>query len=152
MKTLIQLLDDQTFSSEVPFRVENYQAGNLILEENEEGRDVFLILEGQAYVKTNLGGMIDCQHTAGLAKLKETDVFGEIAMFDGEPRTACVTAHTDCLVVRYDGPKLLSYMDKNPEIGYYILKDMFQHLVLHLRQNNLRAKTALQLYLTEQSY
>lgn len=152
MKTLVQLLDDPRFTTEVPFKVENYSAGDVIVEEDEEGRDVFLILEGEAHVKTNLGGTVDCDQSAGLAKLKEADVFGEIAMFDGEPRTACVTAHTNCLVVRYDGPKLLAFMDKNPEIGYYILKDMFQHLVGHLRQNNLRAKTALQLYLTELSY
>lgn len=150
MKSLINLLDDPEFIQLVPYVVENHSINSTIVEEDEEGRDVYLILEGHAHVQTYIEDKT-AGLTTGLAKLGEGDMFGELSMFDGEPRSAFVTAATNCLVVHFDGPKLIQYMDSHPGNGYFILKDMFEHLVAHMRQNNIRAKTALQLYLTEQS-
>jgi hypothetical protein len=40
-------------------------------------------------------------------------------------------------------------MDSYPEKGYFILREIFMRLIMHMRQSTIRTKTVLQLYLTE---
>jgi CRP-like cAMP-binding protein len=101
-------------------------------------------------VSTNISDTAS-QFSPGLARLSKDDIFGELAMFDGEPRSAQVIALTDCEIVKFDGPKMISFLDKYPEKGYFVLRDIFMHLVMHMRQNNIRTQTVLQLYLNEKS-
>jgi CRP/FNR family cyclic AMP-dependent transcriptional regulator len=84
-----------------------------------------------------------------LARLKEHDFFGELAMFDGEPRSEEVIALTDCEIAKIDGSSLIRFMEQHPEKGYFVLREMFMNLVRYMRQNNIRTKTVLQLYLSE---
>lgn len=61
-------------------------AGTDLVREGEDGDALFVILEGEAIVKT--GGR-------ELARVGEGDYFGELALLDGEPRAADVVAQTD---------------------------------------------------------
>lgn len=144
---LLTLLDDPLFLKIVPFEKTVYRAQDVILEEDVEGRDVYYILQGEVQVRSSLSD--GEKLSASLARLGENDFFGELGMFDGEPRSAEVIALTDCEIVRIDGPNLIRFMDQNPEKGYFVLREMFMNLVRHLRQNNIRTKTVLQLYLSE---
>jgi hypothetical protein len=44
---------------------------------------------------------------------------------------------------------MLSFMETYPEKGYFVLRELFMNLVMRIRQNNLRTKTVLELYLRE---
>ncbi len=151
MKSLKLLLDDPEFIGQVPHTIENYAAGDIILEEDDEGRDFYLILNGEVQVTTYIEDKVG-DKTTGLTKLGEDDLFGELSMFDGEPRSAQVTAATDCAVIRVNGPAMIKYMDAHPEMGYFILREMFMRLIMHIRQNTIRSKTILQLYLAEHAF
>jgi len=131
----------------VPFEKSVYRKQDIVLEEGDEGQDVYFILQGEVQVRSRVIG--GDKLSAGLARLGENDFFGELAMFDGERRSAEVVALTDCEIVRIDGPSLIRFMDQNPEKGYFVLREIFMNLVRHLRQNNIRTKTVLQLYLNE---
>jgi len=48
------LLDDTEFARQVPRTVQKYKAGEVILEEDDEGRDVFFILSGKVQVSTHV--------------------------------------------------------------------------------------------------
>jgi CRP-like cAMP-binding protein len=61
-------------------------AGTDLVREGEDGDALFVILEGEAIVKT--GGR-------ELARVGAGDYFGELALLDGEPRAADVVARTD---------------------------------------------------------
>jgi CRP-like cAMP-binding protein len=148
MMNLRILLDDADFNRKVRYKIEKYKVHDLILEENDEGQDVFLILKGEVQVSVHIEEDVR-ELTPGLAKLVENDVFGELSMFDGEPRSARVVALTDCEIVRFDGPDMLMFMDTYPEKGYFILREIFMRLIMHMRQSAIRTKTVLQLYLTE---
>jgi len=145
---ILTLLDDPLFSKIVPFEKSVYRKQDVVLEEGDEGQEVYFILQGEVQVRSSFmagGGKL----SAGLARLGENDFFGELAMFDGDRRSAEVIALTDCEIVRIDGPSLIRFMDQNPEKGYFVLREIFMNLVRHLRQNNIRTKTVLQLYLNE---
>ena len=64
----------------------NHKAGTVIAREGDPGIGLFIIAEGSA--KVSIGGQTK-------AKLGPGDFFGEIALLDGGPRTATVTAQTD---------------------------------------------------------
>lgn len=64
----------------------SHKAGTVVAREGERGIGLFLILEGTARV--TIGGKTK-------AKLGPGEFFGEIALLDGGPRTATVTAVTD---------------------------------------------------------
>jgi CRP/FNR family cyclic AMP-dependent transcriptional regulator len=146
---LLTLLEDPVFLKIVPFERTAYRKQEVILKENDTGQDVYVILQGEVEVRSEIAE--EAMLLSGLARLKENDFFGELAMFDGEPRSAEVIALTDCEIVKIDGPNLIRFMDAYPEKGYFILRDIFMNLVRHLRQNNIRTKTVLQLYLNEKA-
>jgi CRP-like cAMP-binding protein len=64
----------------------SHRAGTVIAREGERGIGLFLILDGECAV--SIGGREK-------GRLHEGDFFGEIALLDGGPRTATVTAVTD---------------------------------------------------------
>jgi CRP/FNR family cyclic AMP-dependent transcriptional regulator len=63
-----------------------HRAGTVIAREGQRGLGLFLILEGECSV--SIGGK-------ERARLGPGQFFGEIALLDGGPRTASVTALTD---------------------------------------------------------
>ncbi|ASF46579.1 cyclic nucleotide-binding domain-containing protein [Methylovulum psychrotolerans] len=148
MINLVILLDDPDFIESVQFSKVKYQPDDIILKENEVSQDVYFILDGQVQISTCIGGEVD-RVLPGLARLAKGDFFGELAMFDGEPRSAEVTALTACEIAKVDGSQMLSFMEKYPEKGYFVLRELFMNLVIRIRQNNLRTKTVLELYLSE---
>ncbi|PPD48714.1 MAG: hypothetical protein CTY16_05455 [Methylobacter sp.] len=150
MINLAFLLDDPDFTASVQFTKIKYQTNDVILKENEISQDVYFILDGQVQISTCIGEEVD-KILPGLARLSKGDFFGELAMFDGEPRSAEVTALTECEIAKVDGSQMLSFMEKYPEKGYFVLRELFMNLVMRIRQNNLRTKTVLELYLQENS-
>jgi len=66
-----------------------YAAGEPIVREGAHGSSMFLLMRGDAAVTL--------ARTSGeVARLHDGDFFGEMSLLTGEPRTATVTAVTDC--------------------------------------------------------
>ncbi len=149
--SLNNLLLDEVFIQKVGSVNEHYQKNDIILKENDDGIDLFLVLSGQLQVRTTLKTEINHELASGLSKLEVGDIFGEIAIFDNEPRTAEVIASTNCEIVRINGSKLIQFMDDYPEKGYFIMRDLIFNLIANIRQSNLRTKTILELYLNQQA-
>jgi CRP/FNR family cyclic AMP-dependent transcriptional regulator len=144
---LLTLLDDPIFTEMVSFEKFPYCKQDIILEEDDMGRDIYFILHGEVQVRSKIAD--DGTLFSSLARLGENEFFGEMAMFDGGPRSAEVIALTDCEIVKINGVNLIRFMDEHPQKGYFVLREIFTNLVRHLRQNNIRAKTAMQLCLNE---
>lgn len=148
MMNLRELLENPEFTQAVACTKASYKAGDVILNEDEESQDVYLILDGKAQVTTSIDADVG-ELTRPLARLSTDDIFGELSMFDGEPRSAEVIALTDCEIAKFDGPGMIQFLDDHPETGYFVLREIFMCLVMRMRQNNIRTKTVLQLYLNE---
>jgi CRP-like cAMP-binding protein len=70
-----------------------YQAGEVIVQENDFGETAYVITQGQVEVTKGLHGQ-----NVHLAYLGAGETFGEMSMIDEKPRSATVTAVTETLV------------------------------------------------------
>jgi CRP-like cAMP-binding protein len=88
-----------------------HSEGTVIAREGERG--MFLILDGQARV--TIGGKMK-------AKLGPGDFFGEVALLDGGPRTATVTALTSLRLVGITGWVFRGLLMEHPSIALKTLE------------------------------
>ncbi|MFZ4502899.1 MAG: Crp/Fnr family transcriptional regulator [Methylovulum sp.] len=150
MINLTELLLDPDFIDNVPFKIIQYQATDVILAENETSQEVFFILNGVVQVSLLIN---DDQGRLlhNLARLAKNDIFGELSMFDGEPRSAEVIACSQCEIAKVDGKAMLNFMEKFPDRGYFILREMYMNLITRMRKSNIRTKEVLDLFLQKRS-
>ena len=66
---------------------ETFQDGQIIFEEGSNGDWIYVVEEGEVEISKKVGGQRIVVET-----LNETDIFGEMAYIDKEPRSATATA------------------------------------------------------------
>ena len=79
------------------FKDQKFEAGATIIKQGDEGRDMFFLVEGEAFASImNEGAEQEVkQYASG-------DYFGELALLSGDPRAANVKARTACSTVSMD--------------------------------------------------
>jgi CRP/FNR family transcriptional regulator, cyclic AMP receptor protein len=93
----------------------SHRAGTVIAREGEPGVGLFIILDGKAEV--SIGGVKKTTLGPG-------DFFGEIALLDGGPRTATVTAITDLKLLGLTEWVFRGLMMEHPAIALKTLQQM----------------------------
>lgn len=95
--------------------VENEKSGGLF----SRGAKMYLLLEGE------IGLMI---RNRFFGVVKKGDVFGELAVIGGLPRTATAMAKTDCRVLSLDEKQFHAALQKTPEFALMLMSIMVQRL------------------------
>ncbi len=87
-----------------PLKLRRARPGDVILAEGQPGQSFFVIARGSVRVSKHLahGG------ESNLAVLHEGAIFGEMALVSASPRTATVTAQTDCDLLEFDRDALVA--------------------------------------------
>lgn len=130
------LLSHPDFSEGAVWRRCHYPPNTTVFGEGDTGRDVFLILKGSVRVLGSVD-LDDARHIRpGFSDLDEGEVFGELALFDSQPRSAAVVTVTDCDLAVVDADELMNFLDAHPEVGYPLFKDLILILVKRLRAAN----------------
>ena len=93
----------------------DHRAGTVIAREGEPGVGLFVIVDGEAEV--TIGGKKK-------ATLGPGEFFGEIALLDGGPRTATVTATTDVKLLGLTEWVFRGLMQEHPSIAIKTLQQM----------------------------
>ena len=93
----------------------SHKEGTVIAREGERGIGLFLIVEGQC--KISIGGKTK-------AKLGPGDFFGEVALLDGGPRTATVTAMTRVRLIGITGWVFRGLLMEHPSIALKTLESV----------------------------
>jgi CRP-like cAMP-binding protein len=134
-----------------------YAKGAMILKEGETGESMYMIEEGMVEVSKALvmrWGREDYQDRDKiLTKLSAEDhaVFGEVALFEQNRRTATVVALTDSLLLEIAKADFLRLAAENPRIGYKITRNIAQLLCSRLRkadEDTIKLTTALSIALS----
>jgi len=98
-----------------PFFAENEKAGGLF----SKGARMYLLLEGEValMVRNRFFGVV-----------KMGDIFGELAVIGGLPRSATAVARTDCRVLALDEKQFHTALEKKPEFALMLMSIMVQRL------------------------
>ena len=89
--------DYERFSISEAFIESSFKAGEHIIKQGESGKDMFFLVEGDAYASITVDGA-----DKEVKKYKKGDYFGDLALLKGEPRAASIIARTDIEVVSVD--------------------------------------------------
>jgi CRP/FNR family transcriptional regulator, cyclic AMP receptor protein len=98
-----------------------FSTGEVIVhEDDDEGQTFFVIVSGRVHVAviTSEG------KSAILATLKPGDFFGEMAILDGEPRSASVIASEECTLLMLYRKMFIDILQRYPKITIQILVEM----------------------------
>lgn len=103
---------------------QRYHKDNLILIEEEVGSTMFIILSG----RVKISRITDDGREVILSILSEGDFFGEMALLDGQTRSANVTAieESELMVIRRED--FLQLLRDYPQIAINLLKELAQRI------------------------
>jgi len=109
----------------------SHEAGARIISAGESGHCMFVILRGTASVTAKSNGQ-DME----LAALDAGDFFGEVSLVDDGPRSADVTASSDCELLCITRMTLGVLAGLQPGAAIHILAAIGRCLVARLRAGN----------------
>ncbi|HSE91471.1 MAG TPA: cyclic nucleotide-binding domain-containing protein [Candidatus Binatia bacterium] len=100
-----------------------YQAGEVIVQENDFGETAYVIGQGRVEVSKELDGQ-----KFHLAYLGGGETFGEMSMIDEKPRSATVTAVTETVVSEIRRDDFFNSFQTDPKVALTLLKVLFERL------------------------
>lgn len=100
-----------------------YEPGEMVFHEGEEGSLMYLVQGGEVEVLQDLGG-IEKQ----IAVLERGDFFGEMSILEKEPRTHSVRAISAARLIKIDRDGLMQMLVRNPEITVRIVRKLSHRL------------------------
>lgn len=103
----------------------HFPANHTIFRQGEEGRSLYIIVSGR--VRVHIG---DKQ----LAEVDQGKYFGEMAVFDTQPRSASVTTIERCEFLELTQEQLYDAIEETPEIAVNIIREL-SRLIRHLNDN-----------------
>ncbi|MBH10123.1 MAG: Crp/Fnr family transcriptional regulator [Candidatus Marinimicrobia bacterium] len=106
----------------------SYSKGDIILMEDTEGKHCFFIFNGSVKItRSNENG-----REVILAIITEGDFFGEMALLDGESRSANVMALEDTKVLGLNKIDFMNMLEDYPKVSIQLLKE----LTIRLRKSD----------------
>ena len=103
--------------AEVPTR--RFAPGDIIFREGDQGTEFFVIERGQVEVRS--GNRL-------LETLGDSDIFGEMALIDDEPRNATVVAVTDVTIAPVSEKQFLFLVRNTPFFALRVMRTLAERL------------------------
>jgi len=101
----------------------DYKDGDNIFEENSIGREMYIILTGKVKVIKEKDGV-----ETTLATLEEGEFFGEMSLFDNNPRSATVKALGNIKLLEINQKNFLKKISRDPSLAFRMLEKMSQRI------------------------
>jgi CRP/FNR family cyclic AMP-dependent transcriptional regulator len=101
-------------------------AGLALVQAGEDDRALYLLTEGTVGVRLP-------RDESAFKTIDAPSVVGELAFFDGRPRSATLDAVTDIEVVRLDEAAFERLAAAAPDLAHLMLRDLARILALRLR-------------------
>jgi CRP/FNR family transcriptional regulator, cyclic AMP receptor protein len=91
----------------------SFPSGHTIVTQGEEGRSLFILISGQVRVHSG---------DRELARLDQGACFGEMSVFDAEPRSATVTTVEDCECLTLTQQQLYEAIEETSGLAINIIR------------------------------
>ncbi len=100
---------------------QHFAAGEELIRQGEDADNVFIIIEGHAEA------IVDGQK---VGDVQRDEIFGAMAVFTHEKRSASVVATSACTVMLIPKDQFLSLMQNNPKIAHSLIESMARRIDL----------------------
>jgi CRP-like cAMP-binding protein len=120
-----------------------YESQQVIITEGEKDRRMFVVLSGGVRVVERVALDDDKHIQPGLCDLSPGDIFGELTLFESARRSATVISVDKSVLLEIDTVVLEQVLDEDSDLGYRLLKHLFQIQATRLRKADQRFGTLL---------
>jgi CRP-like cAMP-binding protein len=103
----------------------SYPANYTIFRQGQEGRSLYILVSGR--VKVHIGD-------TKLAEVDKGNYFGEMAVFDTQPRSASITTLESCECLELTQEQLYDAIEETPEIAVNVIREL-SRLIRKLNEN-----------------
>src|SRR5210317_1646835 len=113
ISALQKILESEDFPEGSAWRMRKFEAQEIVVREGEQDGHLYLVVTGDLRVT----GQVEIDDTRrvhpGICDLKPGDVFGELCLFDIEPRSATVEGLNRGQLIEIDANCLNQWMDSH---------------------------------------
>jgi hypothetical protein len=109
-----------------------------IVKTGEQGDSMFLVLEGEVRARLMISGKETTLMTLGAGEF-----FGEMSLFDQQPRSADVVANKDCVLLKVAADKFEKLVKDQPDLATPFLVAICRSVAGRLRGSNKKLKDTL---------
>ena len=109
--------------------------GELVFGQDSAGDELYVVKSGKVVLQIKGRGH---QPATVVHMVEEGQVFGEVALIDGESRAAGATAVSDCDMVILPREDLCRVLEADDHIGYVVMRNLAAILASRLRKANLQ--------------
>ncbi len=135
-------LTDEELALLAELAIERHYLKNArILREDSKSRDLFVINEGRVSVRLKLPSEFGREEA--IYQISDFQVFGELSLVDGSPRSATVYADDEVTAYQFEHSKLIQLLDDNPRIGYVIMRNIASIIANRIRNTNMLWRNSL---------
>lgn len=104
-------------------------SGSLLFREGDRGRELFIVESGEIAISIHLPDGVEKE----IDVVREGDFFGEMSIFDDEPRSATCTAKTPARLIALNRDEFFRVIEKHPDAAVKILYRMLTITTRRLR-------------------
>ncbi|MGP8049105.1 MAG: cyclic nucleotide-binding domain-containing protein [Desulfobaccales bacterium] len=121
-------------------RPRKFPAGQVIIQEGDPGDSLFIMVSGEVEITKRLTLVLDedTPKERVMIRLKAEDgvYFGEMSLLESDPRSATVTALSDCRLLELYQKDFLELVRNDPAMGLKLLLRLAELLSRYLRKAN----------------
>jgi CRP-like cAMP-binding protein len=118
-------------------RVQKMGANQIVFNEGDDGDELIIIVEGCVRVSLITRSSQGAMTPSTINMLYSGQSFGEMVLLGGATRSATVTCVDACAFLVIKERDFASLCERNPRIGYKVMRNMASDLSYKLRSSNL---------------
>lgn len=136
MDVINKLLEREDFKENTYWIRKTFKINDKIVHQGDDDKTIYLIKKGTVRVLGIVELADQKKVKPGVCDISEGEIFGELTLFDQEPRSATVICVSDCEVIAINGEKLMAYMQRHTDLGFDFMKELSSLMVKRLRNSN----------------
>ena len=105
-------------------RERTFAAGQEIFKEGDSGDGVYVVREGLV----EISGLVDQKGRLVFSQVGPGDIFGEMAVIENKPRSACAVARRDTTVYFMPRAEMLALVERSPALALALLREISHRL------------------------
>ncbi|MBM3325407.1 MAG: cyclic nucleotide-binding domain-containing protein [Calditrichaeota bacterium] len=120
---------------------QRFARGAEIIREDSKSRDLFVICKGRVSIRLSLPTEVGKEEI--IYTMRDGQIFGELSLVDGSPRSATVRAEEEVITCQFDFKKLSALLDEKPRIGYLLMRNIASIISARVRNTNMLWRNSL---------